>query len=404
MKEVAGQVTTGDLAMAKKLKWEVTVSRPTKRLLSPSSLKSQLDTLAATFCTRGMECKTPKTDDPTPNSEGYTYKATFVVTRDNYRNEDSAKQLFEKQKGLFLKRAHTKGWEVEGGIETTNEKPKGPPIIRQNLEIELPPLTDEVMETYFGRLYERDPQIRTIYKSIEMACRTGFRKRSHTLLYGLPACAKSEIFKCYANWLNSTQPEPMVVELDATTMTKAGLERMMMEMAEEGNLPPIWRLEEIEKTDMNNLNALHQVMTEGKIQRTNCRQQGYNNEQTARVLIWATCNDLDAVKEHKGAAIASRFSHQLYCSRPTRQLMKQILQREIREMNISPASSVVEKVLDFGFEEMKTSDPRFFIALLEGWDNIDKYLDDQRSMWAARVRDMELKAERNEIEHIRLVG
>src|SRR5262249_15517360 len=93
----------------------------------------------------------------------------------------------------------------------------------------------------FSRLRTCVPQIRLLLSSVWSLIETGVERANHTLLYGLPACAKTRILLA----LGDIFGEGPIMRLDATRTTRAGLEQLVLRKMK--RLPPIWVAEEIEK-------------------------------------------------------------------------------------------------------------------------------------------------------------
>lgn len=233
---------------------------------------------------------------------------------------------------------------------------------------ELPELTDEVLEKYFGHIYDREPHIRIIYDSLKLAARTDFRVRHHILLRGRPACAKTILFLAFRDWLGPH----MFLSLSAATMTKAGLEKQLMEHAMHRTLPPILLCEEVEKTSPENLNCLLQVMdVRAEIQKTNWFVG--NQVASAPVLVWGTCNDEALLRRFADGAVWSRFNIKPKCDRPSKTLMEKILLDECKLIEGNP--EWVNSIVRFLYEEVDGrledyDDPRLAKSLLIGGDRL----------------------------------
>jgi MoxR-like ATPase len=118
--------------------------------------------------------------------------------------------------------------------------------------------------------------------------------------------------------------------IDMTAATKAGLETWILNQAEENLLPEILVLEEIEKCDKDNLMALGSIMASGYIMRTNARISRVRHE--VRSLIWATCNDEEALRAFRRGFIFDRFANQLYCPLPDRETLYAILLDKVKKI------------------------------------------------------------------------
>lgn len=377
---------------AKPLTWTLHLGRIVGQPLEETLLLGQARKIQGAMennKTWGLQVGIELVDDGKQTDDGLQYVLKVVAVRRPYNDENVANRYYEAAATKATKLAARLGWRTvdltpQGEMVVKSIAAPQVVVVKQNLEFGLPPLTPEVFETIFGRIYEREPHIRTIYKSAVTAVRTHFEKRRHVLAYGLPAGAKSEIFSAFMRWFNTDAER--VLALDATTTTKAGLELLLIEKAETGDLPPFLYLEEIEKHDITSLLSLLQVMDHrGKISRTNARQG--NISASAKLCIWATCNDFEKLRKYEGGALYSRFNLRLWSPRPSPDLMRKILEREATEMGAN--KGCIGKILKFGYDEMKTNDPREFIALLDGWEDIDEYLQDQREMLASKRRDIQ---------------
>lgn len=212
---------------------------------------------------------------------------------------------------------------------------------------------------FFSHLYGREAHIAIVKSAIE-AFADNREDRFHTVLYGSPASGKTEILRSFARWLG---PESVLV-FDATSTTKAGAERVLLETKD---IPPILILEEVEKTDEKSLRWLLGVMDQrGEVRKVTHRT---NTAKSVQLLCLATVNDMDLFKRVMDGALASRFSHHLFCPRPDRDTLRMILEREIASHKGNPAW--IKPALDWCIDEEKTSDPRRVIAVcLSGRDKL----------------------------------
>src|SRR5439155_4753237 len=92
---------------------------------------------------------------------------------------------------------------------------------------------------------------------------TDRRQASHVVLHGEPAAAKTFLLRCFKALYEQGSEVERVVFIDAQTMTKAGLEDWLLQRAEEGSLPEIIVLEELEKQGEGVLLPLISVMGSG---------------------------------------------------------------------------------------------------------------------------------------------
>jgi hypothetical protein len=232
---------------------------------------------------------------------------------------------------------------------------------------ELPPLTEEILQTYFGHIYDREAHIRLIHDSLRSAVASKFKVRHHLLLKGLPACAKTVLIKAFIDWLGPVY----FFNLNAPALTKAGLEDQLIDRAIAHTLPPFIYCEEIEKTGPENVIPLLGVMDERAIlQKTNARVGNIVVE--VPCLVIATCNDEALLRRVGDGALFSRFSFKLTCGRPSAGTMRKILQDECEK--IEGDQKWVGLVMSF-LEEYKGilpdhDDPRQAKAFLSGGERL----------------------------------
>lgn len=394
------------------LKFPVTVGRVAKKALNKDAMKEQLKFIADA-AKRNAQANW-ETSIPTKliveleTGEGdnreLRYSAVIYVCKDRYKDEEAVKRRFQNVLKVMKKAAGRKGWTVvsdeplkittdgyvvvNGAGEATGDPvPKIMPLedsvsVRSErklltsvpIDYVLPELTDDIMRTYFGHIYDREPHIRLIYDNLNTAVRTNFKVRHHILLKGPPACAKTVLFLAFREWLG----DELIESVDASTMTKAGLERMLLEKSHASELKPILVLEEIEKCHPDNLSCLIQVMdARGRIQRVNANTvRDGNGDGDCKIVLWATCNDENELMKFHSGALHSRFGVQPECDRPDRVLMGRILKSEVEA--VMGREEWIEPVLDFCFVELaqipkfagKHNDPRFARSLIASGDRL----------------------------------
>lgn len=229
-------------------------------------------------------------------------------------------------------------------------------------------MTQEVIETALCDIYERDAHFRLINDVVQTHAVTGGELRSHILLYGRPGGAKTTILERLKPLYDDEQFERMKF-LDASSMSKAGFERWVMDQAESGLLPEILVLEEIEKVDnKDNLKSLGSLMASGYIQRTNCGQAGYSKKVSAKFLVIATCNDEAALEEFRKGYLWDRFTERLHCPLPSREMMFRILLDKISRIPGGHGAWAAHamKLAD----SMGVTTPRQIIGFLAGRDRL----------------------------------
>lgn len=234
--------------------------------------------------------------------------------------------------------------------------PKSSNTERAYTQIELPKVdsieSNRAHLEFFSHLYDREAQIAIAHSAIQAFIDSKYENRFHAVLYGPPACGKTEVLRSFARWLG---PEA-VLNFDATSTTKAGAEKVLLETA---NIPPILMVEEIEKTEEQSLRWLLSVLDHrGEVRKITFRTVAQRN---IKLLCLATVNDIELFKRVMDGALASRFAHKIYCPRPNREVLERILLREIKAYN--GKEEWIKPTLDFCLDIEKTTDPRRIIAV-----------------------------------------
>lgn len=208
----------------------------------------------------------------------------------------------------------------------------------------------------FNRIYGRDAQIRRIMDALHLGKRTDWAKRKNSLLDGPPGCGKTEIMLGLRAMLG--EEGRAWRWYDATTMTKAGA---LEDIINTEFVPPILFLEEIEKCPEEALRWLLGVMdTRGEIRRLNYRVG--NEGRNVRMVVIASANNVKLLKTVMSGALYSRFQNKIYCPEPDRTIMRQILIREVDDINGDRAW--VEPTLEFAFDKWGITDPRDVINFM----------------------------------------
>lgn len=211
----------------------------------------------------------------------------------------------------------------------------------------------DIME-HFSHIYDRDVQIKSILRSIEIARDTNMEVRNHGLLYGYSGGGKTLIGLA----LEAAFGKIAFRRLDATATTKAGAERLLLE----GDIvPPVIWLEEAEKIAEGNLSWLLGVLdSRGEITKTTART---DVSRLARCLVFVTVNDIEKFKTFHHNALADRFNLPLYCPIPNESLLRQILHDEVK---LLPDGNPdwVEPALRYGKDVENTYQARRLKAIL----------------------------------------
>jgi len=214
-------------------------------------------------------------------------------------------------------------------------------------------------------LYDLGPQVRLLMNNIQRAATTGGESRNHGVLFGHSGCGKTTTLLSFEKMFG----EGSVLRLDATSTTKAGLEKMFFNDLTE--IPPLVFMEEAEKADPEALKIwLGALDDRGEIRKINFR---VNQLRSLRVLFFCTVNNKALFDKMMGSdgseagALSSRCVSQIYFPRPSNDTLRQILKKEIDQHGgnydwIAPALDLAK--------EMGVSDPRIVRHYLAGGDRL----------------------------------
>lgn len=221
--------------------------------------------------------------------------------------------------------------------------------------IEMP----EDFETPFDHLYGLDSHIGRVKGALNRAISSSFTKRYHVALIGKPGCGKSDICETIASIFG----DDAVMKFDGTQTTAAGA---IKQIAEAEITPRVLIVEEIEKVSPDALSYLLAVMdTRGEIRKTTARSE---IRKDTKILVIATVNNVTIFEGIMSGALASRFANPCWFKRPSEEVIRKILTREIADVDGDFAwiDPVMAYVNDKGI-----SDPRVIVALAlcgaDGW-------------------------------------
>jgi hypothetical protein len=319
----------------------------------------------------GVKGRSSKVEGPIEeiNDQGQKlqrYTFTVRLEKAEYKTEESANKALDGAENFVRQAAERVGWlcmgekaAVEAAIQAEESRP---PFV-------LPPLTQKVMNEVFEGIRERDAHIRLMYRSVKAYVDSAREVRNHTLLYGEPAAAKTMIVKRFKAWFDSVDDGvERITCVNATTLSKAGIEKWILERGQIRMLPEILFINELEKGDPSDFLCLLNIMDEqAEISRLNAKIGKQSAE--ARILIWADCNDAEKVRNWQRGALWSRFNKRWACVRPNRVVMQEILLQKITKLRKRglPAKDLWAKLcVDYGYDKMETNDPRVIEGLLEG--------------------------------------
>lgn len=250
--------------------------------------------------------------------------------------------------------------------------------------------TDAEIEDHesFKGIYGRAAQIRTAMAVLNSAFTTKMQRRHNILFWGYPGCAKSHL----VNGIKALLGENAVLELDSTSTTKPGIEKIFLNGLETG-VPPVVVMEEIEKTDESALRVWLSALDE----RREIRKLNFNVAKVRKIdiLCIATANDkvafdklFRAGNQDGRGALSSRFTKQIYVPRPNRAIMERILERDIKEFGGNP--DWITPCLDLA-DILGTNDPREVLGMLVGGDRLldDSYQGDIMTIHNQEKEDYE---------------
>jgi SpoVK/Ycf46/Vps4 family AAA+-type ATPase len=140
--------------------------------------------------------------------------------------------------------------------------------------------------------------------------------------------------------------------IDATSTTEAGMRKALLD--EDAILPEVIVVEEIEKA-RHSFHLLLGLMDD----RATVTQMNFKRTESRKVpaLILASANDYEMLKKTESGALLSRFSNEIYCPRPGREILAKILEREIRKVK-GGSELWIEPTLRFCHDQRGITDPR----------------------------------------------
>lgn len=214
-------------------------------------------------------------------------------------------------------------------------------------------------------LYGVNPQVRIILSNIKRAHETNGEVRNHGVLFGHAGCGKTTSMFALEHMFGSDA----ILKLDATSTTRAGLEKLFFNDLTE--IPPLVFMEEAEKADPEALKIwLGALDDRGEIRKVNFR---VNMLRQVKVLFICSVNNKTLFDKMMGSdgseagALSSRCVSQVYFPRPSQAVLFQILDKEIREKGgrnewIAPAIQLAQ--------DLNVSDPRIVRSYLAGGDRL----------------------------------
>lgn len=201
----------------------------------------------------------------------------------------------------------------------------------------------------YSHLFGLDAQIRTLMSSVQAAIDSGMENRFHSLMYGPPACGKTDVLQSTYKLLTGFGVSCLLIDAPATT--EAGMRKLLLD--EDEIAPQVIFIEEIEKVQHSFRLLLGLMDDRGTVTQLNFRNSATRQ---VKALVLASANDYLALQKSDSGALLSRFSTEIYCPRPTREILAQILERDIRKVNGS--LDWIEPTLEYCFDKQGITDPR----------------------------------------------
>ncbi len=303
------------------------------------------------------DCK-PHISQPKQSGDHWLYSCTLSFTRIGRKVNDNVQQSqYENMLRLGQAAGNSSSWSIlelestektvstSAGETIVSETPSAPKTYTDKLNLNL--------ADHFANIYDREAQIETVHSALRAFNESDYNNRFHCVLWGEPACGKTAIAKAFSKMLGNDA----VLELDATSTTKAGAERILLESE---SLPPVLICEEIEKTDEASLRWLLSALD----QRAEVRKVTHNKglrQRDVKMFCIATVNDIGLFRKVMAGALSSRFTWQLECPRPSKDVLRKILEREVAL--VSGDRAWIEPALTWCVDEACTNDPRQCVAV-----------------------------------------
>jgi energy-coupling factor transporter ATP-binding protein EcfA2 len=224
---------------------------------------------------------------------------------------------------------------------------------------------------FFSEMYGVEPQIRLLLSRIQTAISSDFAQRFHAILMGPPGCGKSQLLACLKNALVQADPNS-VMSFDGTAITSQGITKELNKL---DVMPRFIFVEEIEKAPADAVAVFLGMMDDrGQLRKTTYRE---NIEKECRVIVFATANNEEKLNAMQSGALASRFVAPIKFRRPTDDMLRQILIRDLDKMGFTQKSHPqrtkwIEKTLEWCHrQDVDNLDPRYVRSVcLNGRDEL----------------------------------
>lgn len=384
---------------------DLVLQRKTRNRLNEDTTKKKLKSIAGVakqFPEHGFRAGVGRIVGPKTMEDGHLYQVKLRIQKQGRVQPSVDQPRLEKILLEISKRATAESWQITEQLDSSVTNNSEHSVLTQDIEdssetvlyrpkkkFVLPELTDDVYKHQFSGVYERDAHIRTVYSALKTCIESDGEILSHVLLHGMPGACKTKLMEKFKVWLEEDGEQDRVLFVDGTTMTKAGLENWLLELAEAKRLPEVLVVDELEKQPMDNLLCLNGVMGSGMLAKLNARRG--NERWPAKFVVVGLCNDKEAIKQFRNGAIWSRFTHKLHCVRPSRELCVRILKElTVKLPNGKPIWA--EKAMEFGWDELNQRDIRQIKGHLDGRERLmnGSWQADQRMIMELGKQEEEL--------------
>lgn len=201
--------------------------------------------------------------------------------------------------------------------------------------------TDELVKLAFNGAFGIDDQIERVVNLMRTAIENDFTFRTHAVLLGKPGCGKSYTLELAKKMF--FDPDAVLV-IDGTAMTSAGIIELLKKIP---TMPRFIFIEEIDKAEPGSVQVLLGLMDRhGEIRKTTYRD---DIQRECRVCVFATANSLQKVQRMQEGALFSRFGGNFITyDRPTDEMLRSILNRELDELGEKGATCTAPKLAKDG--------------------------------------------------------
>jgi len=380
------------------MRWDLVLERRSRNRLNPEITRKKLRKIAEAASRNrslGFRGRVGKLSEPElivdeeSKDEVHRYLVRLRLEKAVVRNPEAAQKQFDHIMNVISRCAANEGWRVlNERVKAVEGESVSEQVNEPRPEFVVPRLTEEVLAVHFHGIYERDEQIRTIHDAVETMVETDGKVTNHQLLYGLWGSCKTVLMERFKAWYEAdNQKVQRVAFVDGTTMSKAGLENWLLDLADADQLPDVLVVDELEKQATENLSVLNGIMGSGVLAKLNARIS--NRRRTVRIMVVGICNDLDQLKKNSlGNALLSRFGDPVYCPRPSRELALRILTDMVSAFPGGDPEWAV-KAVEFGWDELGQRDIRKLKKHLSARHRLmdGSYQRDQIKMLTAQQRE-----------------